>query len=140
MRGRIIAGILLLSLGIISTGVGVYNFNEFFFTKGLSTWDKLFTTMPLYATYVTIPLMVGVLLILDGRILCRLRRRWILQIHLISNMIWLYATKVLYDLMSEPSGDPQRYQQVFYLVLATLALFLIGTLIDSIPFKKEKVA
>ena len=108
MRIKTAAGILLFFVGIICTAIGVYNFNEFVFVKGWSTCDKVLASFPLYATYVAVPLMIGILLTVDGRIVYKLRRSWILQMHFVSNLIWLYATKILYDLMIEPATDVQR--------------------------------
>ena len=138
MRARVAVGLAFLLLGVAAIAVGLYNFNEFFFTRGWSTWDRFLGAMPLYATFVALPTMVGVLLAIDGRVIYRLRRRWTLQIHVVSNLIWLYATKMLFDLMSEPSLDPTRYQEVFHLVLATFVLFLVGLLIDGIPSRKKE--
>ena len=138
MRIKTVVGIFFFFTGIISTAIGVYNFNEFVFVKGWSTWDKILASFPLYATYVAVPIMIGMLLTVDGRIIYKLKRSWILQLHIVSNLIWLYATKVLYDLMTEPAMDVQRYKQVFYLALATLFLFVVGTVIDSIPMRKKE--
>lgn len=137
MRARLLVGAILLLLGVASLGVGLYNFNQFFFVEKRSTWDRVLGALPLYATWVAVPIMVGLILVIDGRIIYRLKRTWTLQIHLISNLIWFYATKMVYDLFSEPATDPQRYQQVFQLMAATLFLFILGSLIDSIPSRKK---
>ncbi len=130
-------GVLLLFLGILSIGAGLYNFNQFFFVEKRSTWDRVLGALPLYATWVVVPVMIGLLLVIDGRVIYRLKRNWTLQIHLVSNLIWLYATKIVFDLFSEPATYPQRYQQVFHLMAATLFLFILGVLIDSIPGRKK---
>lgn len=131
MKARSILGILIVTGGISCVALSLYNFNEFFFHRGWFTWEKVLGVLPLYAVYVATPFLLGILLVIDGRIILGTRRKWTLYLHLTSNLIWLYGTKLLYDLMSQPITDAKPYQQVFYLVIVSLTVFLIGIGIDS---------
>lgn len=137
MKARSLLGILMVITGFACIVASLYNFNEFFFRKGWSTWERVVSALPLYALYVATPMLLGMLLFIDGRIVYRLRRKWTLSIHFVSNLMWLYGIKLLYDLMSQPITEARRYQEVFYLIVASLTLFLIGVAIDSIRLSKK---
>jgi len=58
---------------------------------------------------VATPFLLGILLVIDGRIILGTRRKWTLYLHLISNLMWLYGIRLLYDLMLHPITGAKLY-------------------------------
>ena len=133
MSGRTAIGLLLSILGLLLLLYSGYEFNNLFFvTKSMAVSD-----IPTYNQLVVIPFLVGILSLLDGSILLGLKRSFSLSLHLLGNLVWLYALYLLYDNLAIPVTDINAYHQIFLLTFLSLVFFVIGVVANDIPRRKS---
>jgi hypothetical protein len=133
LSGRTAIGLLLSILGLLLLLYSGYEFNNLFFvTKSMAVSD-----IPTYNQLVVIPFLVGILSLLDGSILLGLKRSFSLSLHLLGNLVWLYALYLLYDNLAIPVTDINAYHQIFLLTFLSLVFFVIGVVANDIPRRKS---
>jgi hypothetical protein len=92
--------------------------------------------IPAYSSFVVMPFLLGILALLDGSIVLGLKRSFSLSLHLLANLVWLYALYILYDNLAIPITDITAYHQVFLLGFLGLIFFVIGVIANDIPKRK----
>ena len=133
MSARTVIGIVMSILGLLLLLYSGYEFNSLFFI------DKMLAVpdIPAYNGFVVMPFLFGILALLDGSIVLGLKRSFSLSIHLLGNVVWLYALYLLYDNLSIPITDITAYHQVFLLGFLGLIFFVIGVMANDIPKRKR---
>lgn len=106
---------------------GLYYFNEIFFRLG---WRDL-AYLPIYGKYAVLPFLAGLMLILDGSLILGLNRKASAAVYALGNVVWVYALKRLYELLSVPSFSPEGYWRAFLLLVASGVIFVIGAAVNS---------
>lgn len=132
MGARTAIGIAMSILGLLLLLFGGYEFNSLFFIDKLTTAADI----PSYNGFVVLPYLLGIIALLDGSIALGLKRPFSLSLHLLGNLVWLYALYMLYDNLAIPITDPTAYHQLFLLGFLGLILFVIGVIANGIPKRK----
>jgi len=109
-----------------------YQFNNFFFTAKLAE----VSTIPSYNQQVVTPFLLGILSLLDGSVILGLKRSFSLSLHLLGNLVWLYALYMLYNNLAIPITDITAYHQVFLLSFLGLVFFVVGVIANDIPRRR----
>lgn len=109
-----------------------YEFNNLFFIDRLLAVSDI----PAYNSLVVTPFLLGILAQLDGSVVLGLKRSFSLSLHLLGNLVWLYALYILYDNLAIPITDITAYHQVFLLSFLGLIFFVIGVIANDIPKRK----
>ncbi len=132
MSARTTIGVVMSILGLLLLLYSGYEFNNLFFL------DKLLAVsdIPAYNSFVVTPFLLGILAQLDGSVALGLKRSFSLSLHLLGNLVWLYALYILYDNLSIPITDITAYHQVFLLSFLGLIFFVIGVIANDIPKRK----
>jgi len=116
-------------LGLVLLVYSGYEFNNLFFIGRLLAVYNI----PTYNGFVVMPFLLGILSLLDGSIVLGLKRSFSLSLHLLGNLVWLYALYILYDNLAIPITDITVYRQVFQLGFLGLIFFVIGVVANDIP-------
>lgn len=132
MSARTAIGVVMSILGLLLLLYSGYEFNNLFFTDRLLAVSDI----PAYNGFVVMPFLLGILALLDGSIVLGLKRSFSLSIHLLGNLVWLYALYILYDNLAIPITDITAYHQVFLLGFLGLIFFVIGVIANDIPKRK----
>jgi hypothetical protein len=119
-------------LGLLLLVYSGYEFNNLFFIGRLLAVYNI----PTYNGFVVMPFLLGILSLLDGSIVLGLKRSFSLSLHLLGNLVWLYALYILYDNLAIPITDITVYRQVFQLGFLGLIFFVIGVVTNDIPKRK----
>jgi hypothetical protein len=119
-------------LGLVLLVYSGYEFNNLFFIGRLLAVYNI----PTYNGFVVMPFLLGILSLLDGSIVLGLKRSFSLSLHLLGNLVWLYALYILYDNLAIPITDITVYRQVFQLGFLGLIFFVIGVVANDIPKRK----
>jgi hypothetical protein len=106
-----------------------YVFNELFFKASLTQLENL----PIYSQYVIPYMLIGLLSFIDGLVIIGLKRSYVLSVYLIFNVVWIYATLLLLQLLAIPILNALEYSQIFYLFLLAFIVLLVGILINNFP-------
>ena len=132
MSARTTIGVVMSILGLLLLLYSGYEFNNLFFI------DKLLAVsdIPAYNSVVVTPFLLGILAQLDGSVVLGLKRSFSLSLHLLGNLVWLYALYILYDNLAIPITDIAAYHQVFLLSFLGLIFFVIGVIANDIPKRK----
>jgi hypothetical protein len=85
---------------------------------------------------VVTPFLLGILSLLDGSVILGLKRSFSLSLHLLGNLVWLYALYMLYNNLAIPITDITAYHQVFLLTFLGLVFFVVGVIMNDIPRRK----
>jgi len=123
------AGTILVVAGVILTLYAANNINELLFIQGKTGSSDL----PMYGEQVAAPVLVGVLLIIDGLVICGLTRRSSLVFHLLSNVTWLFASHRLYLTLQGSLTSRFVFYRIFMLFMIAVVLFTAGTLVNFLP-------
>ncbi|HID16987.1 TPA: hypothetical protein EYP26_01685 [Candidatus Bathyarchaeota archaeon] len=126
-------GALALAVGVGAILYGLYYFNEIFFKLG---WRDL-AYLPIYGKYAILPFLAGLMLILDGGLILGLNRKAAAAVYGLGNVVWVYALKRLYELLSAPSLSPEGYWRAFLLLVASGVIFVMGAAVNSAGKLKE---
>lgn len=132
MSARTAIGVVMSILGLLLLLYSGYEFNNLFFIDTLLAVSDI----PAYNGFVVMPFLLGILALLDGSIVLGLKRSFSLSLHLLGNVVWLYALYILYDNLAIPITDITAYHQVFLLGFLGLVLFVIGVIANDIPKRK----
>lgn len=81
---------------------------------------------------VFIPILVGVLVLLDGSFIANLKRASSGVLYALGNLAWLYGFYLLYQRLSVPVNEIDGYRTIFYLVSAGVFAFIIGAILNDI--------
>lgn len=132
MSARTVIGVLMSILGLLLLLYSGYEFNNLFFI------DKLLAVsdIPTYNGSVVTPFLLGILAQLDGSVVLGLKRSFSLSLHLLGNLVWLFALYLLYNNLAVPITDIAAYHQVFLLSFLGLIFFVIGVIANDIPKRK----
>ncbi|MBS7650028.1 MAG: hypothetical protein QXI59_03610 [Candidatus Bathyarchaeia archaeon] len=129
MSARVFLGISLVVLGAIFALYSAYNVNELvFIQERLSRSD-----IHLYAGNVALPMMVGLLLIVDGLIICGFSRRSSILFHVPANLIWILISYRLYFAIQEPTETRLTFYRIFVFMVFAACLFIGGAVVNFIP-------
>ncbi|MBS7625720.1 hypothetical protein KEJ51_01565 [Candidatus Bathyarchaeota archaeon] len=129
MSARVFLGISLVLLGAIFTLYSAYNVNELIFIQERVSRSDI----PLYAGNVALPMMVGLLLIVDGLIICGFSRRSSILFHLPANLIWILISYRLYFAIQEPTEPRLTFYRIFVFMVFAACLFIGGAVVNFIP-------
>jgi len=130
---RTVVGVVISVIGLLSLILAGVEFNSLFFLqKMLSRSD-----IPSYNQSVVLPAFLGLLILLDGSFVLGLKRAFSLSLHLLGNSVWLFALLMLHQNLAIPITDVEAYQQIFYLVLFGIILFVIGIILNDIPQRQR---
>ncbi|MGA3109821.1 MAG: hypothetical protein ABSD99_10320 [Candidatus Bathyarchaeia archaeon] len=132
MSARTTIGVVMSILGLLLLLYSGYEFNNLFFIDRLLAVSGI----PAYNSFVVTPFLLGILAQLDGSVVLGLKRSFSLSIHLLGNLVWLYALYILYDNLAIPITDITAYHQVFLLSFLGLIFFVIGVIANDIPKRK----
>jgi len=132
LSARTAIGVVMSILGLLLLLYSGYEFNNLFFIDRLLAVSDI----PAYSSFVVMPFLLGILALLDGSIVLGLKRSFSLSIHLLGNLVWLYALYILYDNLAIPITDITAYHQVFLLGFLGLIFFVIGVIANAIPKRK----
>ncbi|MGP8069119.1 MAG: hypothetical protein ACLP5V_04460 [Candidatus Bathyarchaeia archaeon] len=132
MSARTVTGVVMSILGLLLLLYSGYEFNNLFFI------DRLLhvSDIPAYNGFVVMPFLLGNLALLDGAIALGLKRSFSVSIHLLGNVLWLYALYILYDNLAIPITNITAYHQAFLLGFLGLIFFVIGVIANDIPKRK----
>jgi hypothetical protein len=108
-----------------------YEFNNLFFTIKLVAVSDI----PSYNQLAVTPFLLGILSLLDGSIILGLKRPFSLSLHLLGNLVWLYALYMLYDNLAIPITDITAYHQIFLLSFLGLVFFVVGVIANDIRLR-----
>lgn len=125
-------GILLSIAGLLLLLYSGYEFNNLFFIAKSAALSDI----PLYNQLVVTPFLLGILSLLDGSVILGLKRSFSLSLHLIGNLVWLYALYTLYNNLAIPITEITAYHRVFLLSFLGLVFFVIGVIANDIPKRK----
>ena len=134
MSGRTALGILLSIAGLLLLLYSGYLFNNLFFTAKLAEVSAI----PSYNQQVVTPFLLGILSLLDGSVILGLKRSFSLSLHLLGNLVWLYALYMLYNNLAIPITDITAYHQVFLLSFLGLVFFVVGVIANDIPSRRAQ--
>jgi hypothetical protein len=109
-----------------------YEFNDLFFIAKLAAVPYI----PSYNQLVVTPFLLGILSLLDGSVILGLKRSFSLSLHLLGNLVWLYALYKLYVNLSIPITGITAYHRIFLLSFLGLVFFVIGVIANDIPKRK----
>lgn len=132
MSARTAIGVVMSILGLLLLVYSGYEFNNLFFIGRLLAVSDI----PAYNGVVVTPFLLGILAQLDGSVVLGLKRSFSLSLHLLGNLVWLYALYILYDNLAIPITDIAAYHQVFLLSFLGLIFFVIGVIANDIPKRK----
>jgi len=132
LSARTAIGVVMSILGLVLLVYSGYEFNNLFFIGRLLAVYNI----PTYNGFVVMPFLLGILSLLDGSIVLGLKRSFSLSLHLLGNLVWLYALYILYDNLAIPITDITVYRQVFQLGFLGLIFFVIGVVANDIPKRK----
>jgi hypothetical protein len=110
-----------------------YELNDLLFVSKSTSVSYI----PIYSQLVIIPLLVGILAVLDGSVILGLKRSFSFGFHLLGNFVWLYALYLLYDNLAVPVTDISAYHQIFLLSFIGLVFFVLGAVTNDIPNRKK---
>lgn len=127
------AGIVFYVLGLIVLIYAGVNFNNLFFVRKLLEKPDL----PTYSQMVFTPILVAVLILLDGSFVANLKRASSGVLYGLGNLAWLYGFYLLSQKLSVPVNDIDAYRTVFYLISAGVLVFIVGTIVNDIPKRKK---
>ena len=112
MSAQTATGVVMSILGLLLLLYSGYEFNNLFFIDRLLRVSDI----PAYNGFVVMPFLLGNLALLDGAIALGLKRSFSVSIHLLGNVLWLYALYILrqpgnsdYEYHSIPSSVPVRF-------------------------------
>jgi len=131
---RFSIGTALVVIGVFLMMYAANNINELLFIQGKTSSPDL----PLYSGQVAVPNLLGMLLVIDGLVICGLSRRSSIILHLLSNMIWLFATYQLYLTLQEPVTSRLVFYRIFVLFMLAVVLFTVGALVNFLPRRTSK--
>jgi len=132
LSARTTIGVVMSILGLLLLLYSGYEFNNLFFIDRLLAVSGI----PAYNSFVVTPFLLGILAQLDGSVVLGLKRSFSLSLHLLGNLVWLYALYILYDNLAIPITDITAYHQVFLLSFLGLIFFVIGVIANDIPKRK----
>lgn len=130
---RIVTGLVVAVIGAIAMVFGLLGFNNLFFENQLLSLKDV----PLYGRQVVLPLLAGLLLLIDGFVILGLRRIFSLGPHILANAVWIYAAYSLHQSLQVPVLRLADYQQTFIAFLAALVIFVLGAVINHIPSRPQ---
>jgi len=133
MSGRTAIGVFLSIVGLVLLLYSGYEFNQLFFNAKLAAVSDI----PSYNQLVVTPFLLGILALLDGSVILGLKRSFSLSLHLLGNLVWLYALYMLYDNLAIPITDITAYHEVFLLSFLGLLFFVVGVIANDIPKRKS---
>ncbi|MGQ9542853.1 MAG: hypothetical protein ACUVTM_02010 [Candidatus Bathyarchaeia archaeon] len=132
MSAKISIGIGLTVIGAILIMYSAYNVNELLFIQERMGMGDI----PLYTGSVVLPTMFGILLLVDGLILCGLSRRSPLLFHVPANLVWLFVSYRLYHALQEPNEPRLTFYRIFIFIVFAVCLFIGGAIVNFIPKSK----
>ena len=125
---RSVVGIVFYVLGLVVLIFAGLNFNNLFFAQKLLTKSDI----PTYSQLVFMPILLGVLVLLDGSFIAGLKRASSGVLFAVGNLAWLYGFYVLYQRLSVPVNEIDAYRTIFYLISAGVLVFIIGVIVNDI--------
>ena len=128
LSARSVVGIVFYVLGLVVLIFAGLNFNNLFFAQKLLAKSDI----PTYSQMVFIPILLGVLVILDGSFIANLKRGSSGVLYALGNLAWLYGFYLLYQRLSVPVNEIDAYRNVFYLTFAGVLAFIIGAILNDI--------
>jgi hypothetical protein len=133
VHGRTAVGVIISVIGVAILLYAGLNFNRFFFVQEMLSKEDI----PTYDRYVSTPAFLGLLVLLDGSFILTLKRIFSLTFHFLGNFVWLVAVYQLDRSLAIPITSVSAYQQVFYLVLAGVLIFIVGVIVNDIPHRRK---
>lgn len=105
-----------------------WNFNTLFFIQKLLSKADI----PTYSRTVFMPILVGILVLMDGSFIAHLNRVSSAVLYALANFVALYGFYSLYEKLSVPVSDIDAYRTVFYFIAGGVLLFIIGAIVNDI--------
>ena len=135
MSVRSLAGLGFYLLGLVVLIYAGLNFNNLFFVQKLLSKSDV----PVYSQMVFIPILAGILILLDGSFIANLKRTASGLLYVLGNLAWAYGFYLLNQKMSVPVSEIEAYRTVFYLVAAGVLVFIVGVILNEIPKRSKRV-
>jgi len=121
-------GIVFYVLGLILLVYAGLNFNNLFFVQRLMAKSDI----PVYSQMVFIPILAGLLVLLDGSFIANLKRTISGVLYVLGNFAWVYGFYLLYLRLSVPVEDISAYRIAFYLISVGVPVFIIGAIVNDV--------
>jgi len=129
MSARVYAGIVVVVVGVLLIMYSAYNINELLFIQGKTSTSDI----PLYGNAVAIPILSGILLAIDGLIICGLSRKSSLALHFLANVVWIFASLRLVSALEEQVTSRLTFYRIFVFFMIAVALFALGAIVNFLP-------
>jgi hypothetical protein len=126
---KISFGITALVIGAILIIYAAYNVNVLLFLEGKTSESDI----PLYSHTVVLPILLGILLTIDGSLICGLSRKSSLFFHFLANLLWLLASYRLSLVILEPLSSRLLFYRIFIFLMLAILLFCIGAIVNYLP-------
>jgi len=134
LRGRVFLGILVVAIGIVALAYAAYRLNQFLFVERMLRREHI----PLYAQWIGLPFMLGILALIDGFIIMGMKRMAPMILHIVANVAWIYGTFKAYTLVQMVETESNAYQLPFLLYVIAVFLFIFGAVINAVPEKPSE--
>lgn len=121
-------GVAFYVVGLIVLIYAGLNFNNLFFAQKMLSKSNIST----YSQLVFIPILLGVLVLLDGSFIAHLKRASSGVLYALGNLAWLYGFYSLYQKLSVPVNEIDAYRSIFYLISAGVLVFIIAAILNDI--------
>jgi hypothetical protein len=121
-------GVVFYILGLIVLIFAGVNFNNLFFVQRLLAKSNI----PVYAQLVFIPILAGLVVLLDGSFIANLKRTTSGVLYALGNLAWVYGLYLLYARLSVPVEEIGAYRIVFYAISAGVLVFIVGAIVNDL--------
>jgi len=132
LSARTAIGVVFSIVGLLLLLYSAYDFNNLFSTTKFTAVSDI----PSYSQFVVTPFLIGILALLDGSGILGLKRTISVSLHLLGNLVWLYALYKLYDDLAIPITDIAAYHQIFLLSFVGFVFFVVGVIVNAFPKRK----
>ncbi len=133
VKASVVLALTVALLGLVLFAIGLYYFNDLFFLESRTGLEDV----PEYAQTAVAPVLLGVLLILDGIMVAGLRTRWVLPTLVLGNLLWAFAVIQLINLLLVRQTILVHYQLSFLAIGGAAVLFILGGIIDTVSGRRH---
>jgi len=128
LRRRSIVGIGILAAGVIMVALSTYNLYTLLFVANMTKQNDI----PIYTKLVLTPILLGVILMVDGSVISGLSIPFPAVLYAVGNAFWIYASIQVRDLLSIPILKVQTYHDGALFFIASGAFLLAGAISNHI--------
>jgi hypothetical protein len=123
-----VIGVFFYVLGLIALIFAGLNFNSLFFVQRLMAKSNL----PMYCQLVFVPILAGLLVLLDGSFIANLKRTTSAMLFALGNFAWVSGLYLLSLRLSVPVEDIGAYRIVFYAFSAAVLTLIMGAIVNDV--------